>query len=74
MRIPRLVEEDWWATPHEPFPSAGPDPTEDTLTCESYEVVRPEVTGDTVKLGEVEASPLSEECVRSCARWGTFNP
>jgi hypothetical protein len=40
-----------------PYPAAGEDPTADTWSCEAYEVVPPEETGDSIRLGDVSAGP-----------------
>ena len=43
--------------PQAPFPNIGPDPTPDTLGCESYVVVQPMESDDILRIGDVAGSP-----------------
>lgn len=45
------------AAPAPPFPEAGPDPTEDRWSCESYSVAAPTETDDVIRLGDFFGSP-----------------
>ncbi len=43
-----------------PFPAVGADPTADDLTCNTYDVVPPGDTSDTIRIGVVEGAPGEE--------------
>ncbi len=43
-----------------PFPEVGADPTADDLTCNTYDVVPPGDTSDTIRIGVVEGAPGEE--------------
>lgn len=43
-----------------PFPSPGSDPTEDSLSCDSYTATPPPETDDVMRLGSVRAAPGEE--------------